>query len=72
VISNGNDRYGLDIQGEQLVAGCWQSTPFALGTAVGIIPCGKGRIIFSTLDVCAHLGDPPGPADVARNCSAII
>jgi hypothetical protein len=37
-----------------------------LGTAVGIIPSGKGKIVVSTLDICSHLHDPPGPAEVAR------
>jgi hypothetical protein len=54
------------MDGEQLVAGCWQSFPMSLGTAVGIVPSGKGQIILSTLDICPHLGDPSGPADVAR------
>ncbi len=66
VISYGPDHYGLKLEGEQLVAGCWQSFPMSLGTAVGIIPSGKGKIIVSTLDICSHLDDPSGPADVAR------
>jgi hypothetical protein len=66
VISRDGSRYGLQIDGEELVAGCWQSFPMSLGTAVGIIPSGKGQIILSTLDICPHLGDPRGPADVAR------
>jgi hypothetical protein len=37
-----------------------------LGTAVGVIPSGQGKIIVSTLDICSHLNDLPGPADVAR------
>jgi hypothetical protein len=63
---DGRSRYGLRVEGEQLVAGCWQSTPMDLGTVVGVVPCGKGRIIFSTLEICPHLNDPAGPADVAR------
>jgi hypothetical protein len=66
VVDDGRDRYGLRIEGEQLVAGCWQSFPMDLGTAVGVIPSGTGRIIVSTLDICRHLDEPPGPADVAR------
>lgn len=66
VIDSGRSRYGLLMEGEKLVAGCWQSFPMHLGTAVGIIPAGKGRIVVSTLDICPHLNDPPGPADVAR------
>jgi hypothetical protein len=66
VISSGPDHYGLHLEGEQLAAGCWQSFPMSLGTAVGVIPVGKGKIVVSTLDVCSHLNDPSGPADVAR------
>jgi len=66
LIDRSRNRYGLKLEGEQLVAGCWQSSPMALGTAVGIIPSGKGKIIVSTLNICSHLNDPPGPADVAR------
>jgi hypothetical protein len=66
VIGFGNPHYGLRLEGEQLVAGCWQSSPMDLGTAVGVIPSGKGKIIVSTLDICSHLNDPSGPADVAR------
>jgi hypothetical protein len=66
VVKDGRSRYGLRIEGEKLVAGCWQSTPMELGAAVGVIPSGKGKIVFSTLDVCPHLDDPAGPADVAR------
>jgi hypothetical protein len=66
VVKDGRSRYGLRIEGERLVAGCWNSTPMDLGTAVGVIPCGKGRIVLSTLDICPNLSEPSGPADVAR------
>jgi hypothetical protein len=66
VVADGRTRYGLRIEGEQLVAGCWQSTPMDLGTAVGVVPSGKGKIIVSTLEICPHLNGPSGPADVAR------
>ena len=66
VINTGRTRYGLSLEGEELVAGCWQTFPMKLGTAVGVVPSGKGRIILSTLDVCTHLNDSSGPADVAR------
>jgi hypothetical protein len=66
VIGFGRTYYGLRLNGEQLVAGCWQSFPMDLGTVVGVIPSGKGKIVVSTLDICSHLNDPSGPADVAR------
>ena len=40
--------------------------PMQLGTVVGTVPLGRGRVIFSTLDIASNLGAPAGPADVAR------
>jgi len=59
-------RYGLNLDGEELVAGCYQTWPMNLGTAVGVIPCGKGRIIVSTLNITDNLASNSGPAQVAR------
>jgi beta-galactosidase len=66
VVRNGNDRLGLRLEGEELAAGGYHCYPMQLGTAVGIVPLGKGRVIFSTLDITSHLGSSDGPADVAR------
>lgn len=66
VVRNGDRRFGFRVQGEDLVVGSYRSTPFELGTAVGVIPCGKGKIIFSALDIADNLNDPSGPAEVAR------
>ena len=66
VVKNGDRRFGFRVQGEELVAGSYRSTPFELGTAVGVIPCGKGKIIFSTLDIADNLNVPGGVNDVAR------
>lgn len=59
-------RYALNLEGEELVVGAYQSYPFALGTAVGVIPFGKGRIVVSTLDISPKLSARTGPAEVAR------
>ena len=66
VVRNGKTRSGLLLEGEELVAGAWHSYPMALGTAVGIIPCGKGRIIVSTLDIASQLQSTDTSAHVAR------
>jgi beta-galactosidase len=59
-------RLGLALQGEELVAGCYDSPrTFQLGTAVGVIPFGKGRIVVSTLNIMANLENLQGPAHVA-------
>jgi beta-galactosidase len=70
VVRNGNERSGLLLEGEELVAGAWhanlEAAPQHLGTAVGVIPYGKGRIIVSTLDIVENLPSPETPAHVAR------
>jgi hypothetical protein len=66
VVRNGKTRSGLLIDGEELVAGAWHSYPMNLGTAVGIIPYGKGKIIVSTLDIASQLNSNDTSADVAR------
>jgi hypothetical protein len=66
VVRNGKTRSGLLLEGEELVVGAWHSYPMALGTAVGIIPCGKGRIVVSTLDIASQLNSSDPSAEVAR------
>jgi len=66
VVREGKNRYGIEMTGEELVAGAWHSYPMHLGTAVGVIPCGKGKIVFSTLDICATLNGSDESAAVAR------
>jgi len=74
VVKNGAERYGLEVEGEEFVAGAYHCYPMKLGTAVGIIPCGKGKIIFSTLDICGNLASKESPANVARKllCNYIL
>ncbi len=70
VVRNGNERTGLLLEGEELVAGAWhahlEAAPQKLGTVVGVIPCGRGRIIISTLDLVENLASDETPAHVAR------
>jgi hypothetical protein len=66
VVRDGHGRVGLLLEGEQLVAGLWHSYPMQLGTAVGVVPHGKGRIVLSTLDITDNLGAADGPSHVAR------
>ena len=66
VVRNGRSRTGLRLEGEELAAGAWHSYPMELGTAVGIIPCGKGKIIVSTLDIAGQLNSADTSVDVAR------
>jgi beta-galactosidase len=66
VVRNGDERLGLLVEGEELVVGAYHSFPMQLGTAVGVVPVGRGHVIFSTLDITANLAAPEGPADIAR------
>jgi beta-galactosidase len=66
VVSNGKTRSGLLLDGEDLVAGAWHSYPMKLGTAVGVIPCGKGKIVVSTLNIADELNSSESSACVPR------
>jgi beta-galactosidase len=66
VVRNGNERAGLLLEGEELVVGAWHSYPMQLGTAVGVIQVGEGRIVVSTLDLVENISSEEGPAQVAR------
>ena len=66
IVRNGRSRTGLRLEGEELVVGAWHSYPMELGTGVGIIRCGKGKIIVSTLDIASQLNSSDTSAEVAR------
>jgi hypothetical protein len=74
VVRDGTSRSGLLLDGDELVAGAFHSNmseayppaPIALGTAVGVLHIGKGKVILSTLDIASNLSAPGGPAEVAR------
>lgn len=66
VVENGDNRFGFNMTGEELVVGSYRSWPFNLGTAVGVIPYGKGKIVFSTLNIAGKLNSDEGAAEVAR------
>ena len=66
VVHNGNERLGFEMEGEELVAGSYHCFPQKLGTSVGIINCGKGKIIFSTLDITGNLQSEESTSAVAK------
>ena len=59
-------RRGLAMEGEELVVAAYRTWPFKLGTAVGVIPWGKGRIIVSTLNIADRLDGNDHEAAVAK------
>ena len=67
VVQAGRSRYFMKMEGEEFVAGGYHTfRPRGFGTAVGVIPFGKGKIIVSSLDIVSNLASKDGPADVAR------
>ena len=66
VVHNGNERLGFEMDGEELVAGSYHCYPQKLGTSVGVINCGKGKIIFSTLDITGNLQSSESTSAVAK------
>lgn len=51
VVRNGVERTGFVMEGEELLVGAYHTYPMKLGTAMGIIQVGKGKVLFSTLDI---------------------
>ena len=66
VVANGAERFGLKMSGEELVAGAYHCYPNQLGTSVGVIRLGKGKIVFSTLNIFSQLGSQDSAAEVVR------
>jgi len=66
IVNYDRRRFGLRLSGEEVVAGCVTGNEHEVATAVGVIVCGRGRIVLSTLDLLPVLNDEAGPADVAR------
>ena len=66
LVRDGDRRLGVYVDREELIAGSYRSTPFHLGTAVGSVPCGRGRIYYSFLHLTAALNAPAPAAEVAR------
>ena len=52
VVKNGDRRFGFRMQGEELVVGSYRSTPFELGTAVGVIALRKREDYFLFSGYC--------------------
>jgi hypothetical protein len=60
------NRYSLLLDEVQAVVGAISREGPEIGTAVGIVPCGKGMIVFSTLDLLPNLHSGEDASVVAR------
>lgn len=74
LVSYDRERYGLYLEGEQAVVGCFSDHQIELATAVGILAHGRGRLLLSTLDLMPVLNKRSGAAEVARKylCNVIL
>lgn len=55
LIHTGVERMGFEMEGEELLVGAYHSYPMNIGTAMGIVPVGKGSVLFSTLDIYGNI-----------------
>ena len=55
LIHTGVERMGHVMDGEELLVGAYHTYPMQLGTAMGIVPVGRGKVLFSTLDLYGNL-----------------
>ena len=65
IVNYGAKRFGLLLEGEEVIAGTVNYNEPRLGTAVGVVNYGKGKIVLSTLDMSA-LNSDGGGSDVVR------
>ena len=52
---DGPKNFGLEMEGEEPVVGILGVPMRNIATSVGIVPCGKGEIVFSCLNIAPHL-----------------
>ena len=60
------ERMGLVMEGEELLVGAYHTYPMAIGTAMGIVPMGKGSVLFSTLDIYGNIINDSAAGLVAK------
>lgn len=66
LIHTGVERMGLVMEGEELLVGAYHTYPMAIGTAMGIVPMGKGSVLFSTLDIYGNIINDSAAGFVAK------
>lgn len=66
LIHTGVERMGVLMSGEELLVGAYHTYPMALGTAMGVIAAGKGKVLFSTLDIYGNIVNPTSAGLVAK------
>ncbi|GJM20758.1 MAG: beta-galactosidase [Planctomycetota bacterium] len=67
LVHYGTPLYGLRARGLQRVIGTTSDHQLELGTALGWVSHGRGRVLLSTLDLLPTLERGPGAADLPRH-----
>ncbi len=62
----GVGQYALRLEGGTTVVAALDSHRKDIGSAISVIPFGRGRVVLSTLDILPHLEDPAPAASVVR------
>ncbi len=67
LVYDGDRRLGFNLQGEDdMAVGSMATWPANIGSALGVIPCGKGSVVYNTLNIADNLRSERLAADVAR------
>lgn len=66
LVRDGDSRLGFELEGDNMIVGSYRSWPFHLGSALGELQYGKGKIIYNTLDIERNLLNEDSSASVAR------
>ena len=69
---DGPKNFGLEMKGEEPVVGILGVPMRNIATSVGIVPCGKGQIVFSCLNIAPHLSSDAKPAVTPKKVFANI
>ena len=72
VVYDGPRHFGLVMEGEEPVVGLVGVPLRGIATSVGIVPCGKGKIVFSSLDLAPNLMVTAKPTAVPKRIFANI
>jgi len=72
VVYDGPKHFGLEMEGEESLAGVVGVPLRGIATCVGIVPCGKGKILFSSLDLAPNLASADKVAATPKKIFANI
>ena len=66
ILRSGPARFGMRLEGEELLARVYQSRRMSLRAAIGDVDCGKEKIVLSPFDIRGALEDLDDTTKVAR------